>query len=279
MLKKLEEKHAIEVELERKRKVEVELQERKKEMEIFKNMTYSSPPSENCRRMIIEEVEDSNIGQTSKLQECESSTKNDVANKNEVLEITNNDTLVSKFEENELKRPKKIINWPSKPHKHNVQFKSPQKIDDTIVKSKEDKSDCKSIAHNTTKTKENLKNKDGTFGTMNDHQFENLDSNVNGNESVYAKLCHVDVPPEIIEAMKTQESIPKDHVAFGHAPNKHQQSSLCDSNSKVEQKLHLKASHDMLAEEWRLNGNSYFSQGKFHNAVECYTTSLKYKKR
>jgi len=278
MLKKLEEKHAIEAELEKKRKIEVEFQERKKEMEVFKNMTYCSPPSKNYTRMIIEEVEDSKIDETSKLQEPQFTIENSTASNNVSPNIIQNEIIVPEIDEKKLDPPK-INNWPHRPHKHNVQYKNPDKIDETNFKSMEDDKNCKNIPQDILKNDKNLRNGNATIDNIDNHHNEKLVNNVNERDSIYSKLSDVHVPLEIIEAIQTQESIRTDHVAFGQVTNKHQQSSVNMPYSKVERNPNLKASNDMLAEEWRLKGNSYFSQGKFHDATECYTTSLKYQER
>jgi len=278
MLKKLEEKYAIDAELEKKRKIEVELQERNKEMEVFKNMTHCSPPSKNCTRMIIEEVEDLKIDETSKLQESQLTIENSIASNKFSPKFIQNETIVPKFDK-EKSKPPKTFNWPHRPHKRSLQYKNSDKIDETSAKLKEDNQTCKNVTQDILKNEENLRNRNATIDTIDNHHYEKLDNNVDDGDSIYSRLSNVHVPPEIIEAIQTQESIPPDHVAFGQATNKHQQSPVCTPYSKVEKNPKLKASNDMLAEEWRLNGNSYFSEGKFHNAVECYTTSLKYQER
>lgn len=104
-------------------------------------------------------------------------------------------------------------------------------------------------------------------------------------------------PKEICEAIKAQESIPEGHIAFGKQPQKvtvgdsvhtKQKGSQNDGGSHVDDKPHSNEivrdddkgdqvkDQGMLADEWRLTGNSFYAHGDVERAEECYTTSLNY---
>lgn len=104
-------------------------------------------------------------------------------------------------------------------------------------------------------------------------------------------------PKEICEAIEAQESIPEGHIAFGKQPQKvtvggsvhmKQKGSQNDGGSHVDNKPHSNEivrdddkgdqvkDQGMLADEWRLTGNSFYAHGDIERAEECYTTSLNY---
>lgn len=296
VLKKKEEKLVEELEIKRKHEEELELKrqhdeklecQRKeienRELEINKFKTTLGP--RQSTRMTIEDVEDSsNIGDSI----CTSLNHHENEGEGEIKAT------------NEAKRKEpKVHNWPSRPHKYNTRNTKMQPLNGQ-TKALENSMTAQIIGA-TQDEQRNLEDDDKKFGAIIQHK-----SKVESGQVVVDKVVHT---PKILGAMEAQGSLLDGDDAYGKVPKIVECDNMraCGNNSSMEAidnnvthyntnsnattsptmcsienglndnlNHNVVGNHNMLAKEWRLNGNSFFACGNIKRAEESYTTSLKY---
>lgn len=296
VLKKKEEKLVEELELKKKHEEELELKRQhdeklecqrkeveKRELEMNSFKTTLGP--RQSTRMTIEDVEDSsNFGESI----CTSLNHHENEGEGEI-EATN---------KAKRKEPK-VHNWPSRPHKYNTRNTKMQPLNGQ-TKTLENSMTAQIIGA-TQDGQKNLKDDDKKFGAIIQHE-----SKVASGQVVVDKVVQ---PPKILGAMEAQGSLLDNDHAYGEVPkivecdnmrargnnssmeasdnnvthyntnsNATTSPTMCSIENGLNDNLNhnVVGNHDMLAKEWRLNGNSFFARGDIKRAEESYTTSLKY---
>lgn len=298
VLKKKEEKLAEELEIKKKREEELELKRKhnielecqrkeveNRELERISSKTTLTP--RRSTRMIIEDVDDSSNIEGASCTSLNHHEDEGVGNDEAINEATHEEP--------------KVHNWPSRPHKYNTRNTKLQSLNgqtkalEMVVASQ--------IMGDIKDGQENLKDDDEKVGTIIQHESKGASGQV-----LVDKVVH---PPTILGAMEAQgapldggdacRKAPKtvecdDMRAHGSCKSSteafdnnttHYNTNYLDASTSLpmcSKESELKGNHNhnvvvnhgMLAEEWRLNGNSFFARGDIKRAEESYSTSLKY---
>ena len=251
-------KHEEELELKRQHDKELECQRKEvenRELEIISSKTTFA--SRRSTRMTIEDVEDSsNTGDSicTSLNQHEDEGEG----KNEAMD------------EAERKEPK-VHNWPSRPHKYNTRNTKMQPLNGQTEAS--ENSAVTQIMGATQDGQKNLKDDDKKFGAIIQHESKRADGQVPKIVEGDHRRAHGNKSSmEAFENNMTHYSTDSDATTSPTISSRENESNDNLNHNVV-------GNHDMLAKEWRLNGNSFFARGDIKRAEESYTTSLKYCRR